>query len=528
MTNFYKQILKRVNVYFLLFSLNLIDILTVGSILFTNKLNGLQDEILSQVTSVLHLISLIFGQINHNMFTGIPTGICSTIIVEASVLFSGIYLVCLEKYSKEKALVNTLFIISFSTLMLGLFSFFFSMFDIDYYVQAIPLELVNGILAGSGLSMIFISRSLFLVEDIILSNLMFIFTFGIVILIFYIEKKYSNIHFVPIIVVLTFFLIYRLYKFILNENPNIKPRTSFINSVDLLLNLQFNLIDLNNLLEFFPKILSLTCFCLIFLPFNLIVYNRITKVKISSQREMKTQGMSNILGSIFCLPTYFVCSHSITFYKSSCSTQPDSMILALCYFLILFIADTIKSIAPIQILAIFPLMVGLSLCKPALYLPKSLRNFYELIFTWGIAFLIGFNYSIPLVFLLGMLIALLDYLFVQLFYKSHEPSNTDIQSLFSSCDVLIIDYPLFFLNINKFLREITKIKKKEVLIDLNKCTAFDSLGNDVFINNLYSDKMYYLIGNPFFVEINEIFKDKSNVMHFKNHYDAIKYKKGNK
>lgn len=508
MTRIYKSILKRINVYFLIFSLNLIDILTIGSVLLTNKLKNLQNKSINEATSVLHLISLIFAQINFNTFTKLSIGVCSSIIVEASVLFSQFYSDFLEKYTEEKALINTLFVISSSTLLFGLISLFLSIFNVDCYIHLIPLEIVNGILAGSGLSMIFIGKSLFNTNDFVISNFMFVCILLVVFFIFYIEKKYPEFNFTPILVVLVFVLIYKTYKlFFPDKNVSSNNETNFVETLYDLINLDYTQIELYSIIDCFPQIISLTLFCLIFLPFHLTVFSKVTNVQVSTKKELRTQEISNIIGSVFCFPTYFVCSHTIFFYESGISSYFDSLILALCYCLIFFIADTIKSFVPIQILAIFPLMVGFSLCIPAIFYPKNLRNIYELVFTWTIAFLIGFNFPIQYVFLIGMIVSFIDYFLVKTIYTNSDSSNFDMHNHFSRFDYLMVDYPLFFLNINKFKNEIRKVEKQDVVIDLINCVAFDSLGNDVFVNNLLPDKMYYIIGKPVFLRSDELFEN---------------------
>ncbi|KCZ79752.1 hypothetical protein H312_02835 [Anncaliia algerae PRA339] len=483
------------------------------------------------MTSVLFLISLLVSQINFNLFTGMSVGVCATTVVEGSTLFSKIYLKMLEKYPEEKAFVNTLFVIGVSTLLFGLLSFAMLVFKIDYYVQFIPLELTNGILAGAGLSTIFIGRCLFYNESVFLFNLYFIMILCTVLLIFWIERFFPKFKFTALLLSLFFIILFHVIKpffpiKLWKELGFISDKLNLQNSLEKFYYLKVSDVNVSVIIEMLPNILNLTFYSLLFLPFYLTVFIKTTKLKESVQREIKTQGMSNLIGSFFCLPTYFVCSYSIALYESGFSSFYNSLFITFSYLLIFFVGDFVWMNVPIVILAIFPIMMGVSLCIPALYLPRNFRNIYELIFTWFIAFLIGFNYSIHFVFILGMLVSLVSYhitIYLVRNPNDHSENELHLNSIknFTNVDYLVVDYPLFFVNVNKFTHNISKLSNANVIIDLYRCVAFDMSGNDVFHTHISEDKIYYIIGKPYSFRIQELKQRFKNIFIFNNHCEAL-------
>lgn len=498
--------LKRVNIYIQLFILNLIDITAFGGGMMTadNKSE------LSSVSMLLTFLSLILSQINYNLFSRVPVAICAGPVLEATTLIRKLCTGISNKVSKEEMIINCLVAIAISTILFGIISIIFSIFDVSKYLFLIPHSVIAGILSGVGLMLIKMSFDLLKVNEpgkdkLGIYYFIFLLIFGLCLVA--IEKKFGIDYFAPISVLIftvVLFLIGKVFKIekdTLLKYTIISSEVSLNEGMKILKNnLKFDFLNFKLILKEYPNILALTFFYLLHLPINISSYGKVTKVKYNLKKEFLTQGISNILGSVFVLPVYFVCCYSIMLAESGCSRFLDGIALSGVYSLNYFLAGAVRSYVPVIGLALFPVLIGYSFCISGVLMPYQDGSIIEFLIIWSIA-IAGGVFEIPMyiLFVLGI-IASLCYFFASDVYfdDCRDAFNSEFMREFSKqYDYLKVDYLLYFLNANKFKEGINKLTKKIVIIDLISCGAFDMLGNEVFRDNLSENQTYFIIGSPY-------------------------------
>lgn len=497
--------IDRLNIYSQLFILNLIDITSFGGVLLSEN----NKSIFSSVSMLFTFLSLLLAQLNYNFFTKIPVSICASPILEASSLLAKLCDSITDNASDNEVIINSLIAIAISTLLFGIISIVFSIFDVSHYLFLIPHSVITGLLSGVGVSLIMMSYKLLRVNELGKENLgifYFWFIFFFCILLYFLEKKYSY-NYLPLISAVIFtiglFLIRKIFN--LNDNNLIKytiisAKVSLNDGLRTLhKNLSLKNIKFDLILQEYKKILSLTFFYLLHLPINLTSYSKVTKVKSNLKKEFRTQGISNIIGSIFAIPVYFVCCYSVMLAESGINSFYDGIALSLVYGLNYFLAGTVQSHVPVMGLAMFPILIGLSFCYSGIVNPLSDGNFVEFIIIWSITIAAGYDVPMFILFCLGLLAAFCYYLVSESYFKKcKEAFNSGFMEEFSrDYDYLKVDYLLFFINISKFKRELSKLKGDTIIIDLIGCGSFDMLGNEVFRDSLCADKKYFIIGSPY-------------------------------
>ncbi|KCZ76270.1 hypothetical protein H311_02737, partial [Anncaliia algerae PRA109] len=209
--------IDRLNIYSQLFILNLIDITSFGGVLLSEN----NKSIFSSVSMLFTFLSLLLAQLNYNFFTKIPVSICASPILEASSLLAKLCDSITDNASdNEEVIINSLIAIAISTLLFGIISIVFSIFDVSHYLFLIPHSVITGLLSGVGVSLIMMSYKLLRVNELGKENLgifYFWFIFFFCILLYFLEKKYSY-NYLPLISAVIFTIGLFLIRKIFNLN----------------------------------------------------------------------------------------------------------------------------------------------------------------------------------------------------------------------------------------------------------------------------------------------------------------------
>ncbi|KCZ74282.1 hypothetical protein H311_04754, partial [Anncaliia algerae PRA109] len=213
------------------------------------------------------------------------------------------------------------------------------------------------------------------------------------------EKKYSLQHFSFICAIIGTIILY-----VQKKDENFSQPISFIQGFKIFANNNFKNLSRNTLLKLSPKIFS-TCFlCLLQLPANLLAYESITKKSFNFSKELKTQGIANILSSIFILPVYFICPYS-TILSENMLGRFDAFFLVLVFSVIFFVFNFVLKIVPLFIQSLFPVHIGLTMCLDYTY-DAYLNSYIDLSITLIVA-LSSIKFPMIISFVIGLIYSLI-------------------------------------------------------------------------------------------------------------------------
>lgn len=356
--------------------------------------------------------------------------------------------------------------------------------------------------------------------------------FALTTFLFLLQQKYSHSNYIPCLYGLFLTVIFYAWMFLARVEwtrlLDLNVVSEGINLSESLLklvsDLKFTDTSLSVLWKLKGEILELVMYCLIHLPVNLLSYSACTGVPVSLEKELRTQGISNMLGSLFSFPGYFINCYSIILHQSGFYTVYDGLALSLCYVLLFFTSGLVQSSVPILIQCIFPTLVGLSLCYTGLvdsWKDASLFEYLILVATAAISYFTKIYYG----FAFGLFSCFILYFILVPRQKVISEQNRALKPKFpynhtQNIDYIRIDFSMFFINMLRFRKLVSSITRKIVVIDLLTCFSFDMLGNSVFRQLIQdSTRIFLVIGRPVYANFTEA-KVMQNVRLCRNYEQA--------
>lgn len=509
-------LVNKASTYALFLILNLIDMCSYGTGILHSEIENVDYQAAS---TCIFLASMVFFQLSYNCITKMRAGITGGPITE---IFSIIRHIHCAINANNGGLIDLYVVVASSTMIYGLISLLFGVFNISYIAQLIPTPVLSGCLLSIGISQFEISygsvghKLQHVVSDSLILGLFFVMCLGL----FFVQKRYPNSTYIStlagIVLTLAFYAHASLRK------GQGESETPVAQKVDLakgflttLKSVDSRKMNLRIVWKMKKDVLNLVIGCLIHLPLNLMSYSASTGVRSSLQKEFQTQGIANILGAPFMLPGYFINSYSIVLWGSGFATRAFSISLGIGYCLLFFVSGFIQSHVPKFVLAIYPTLVGISLSYSGLvdsWNESSLAEYVILAITAGVSTYKGMKVG----FFVGLVLCFALYLFYDSIVAQKMILKEDLQFLATlrdhptEIDYVRINFVLFFVNVQKFKRKIAAVKGDIVILDLLECNAFDALGNAVFKDLLKNtNKKFVVIGRPDNANIEE-------VKHFEN------------
>ncbi|RVD90901.1 sulfate permease [Tubulinosema ratisbonensis] len=444
------QILKtRLYVYTLLFLLNIIELTTYGGImlLVDQKVDDTLLNKLKSVSTTFYLLSTVVSQLFFNLFSQIP--LVAGPISETSVMVNDVMTTAYLE-NKDKFLVNGLVAIFLATLIYSLMSFVFIPFA--KILRRVPLSVSNGIMVGTGITQFQIPLILFKPN-----NTVYICICVIVFIIFYLEKRFLFNH----LSLGVSFLVSVIFYFFKKEDFYAK-KVDFFSGINLFTNHGIKDLDFKVLIKLIPKIFSISLFCLLQLPVNLLSYESFTKKRYNFSKELRTQGITNLLCSLCLFPVYFICPYSCILFENGLSSI-DAFCLVIVFLLIFPILNLVLKTVPYFVQSFFPLLIGCSMCYE--YTLDAFDNSYlDLSITLLVA-LISIKLPIFLSFLIGIILCYLLKLYL---FLKHGENKIILENKPNFLYIKIQSYCLF-----DSVYKLDNIENKKIVIEFVKFYYFD-------------------------------------------------------
>lgn len=391
---------KRFNIYALLFLLNIIELTTYGSIMLLVD-SEIEEDLLCKLKSLsttFYLLSTVTAQFFFNLFSQIP--LVAGPISEASVMINEIMTYAYLK-DKNTFVINGLVGIFLSTL---LYSFFSSLFiPLSRILRRVPLSVSHGIMVGTGIMQFQVPLILFKQ-----TKLTYISLCLVVLLIFFLERRFCLNHlclFISFVVSLSFFPFKK-------DNWYTKP-VDFIDGLKLFTGHSLKDLRVDVLIQLIPKIISISFFCLLQLPANLLAYESFTKKQYKFSKELRTQGITNLICSICIFPVYFICPYSSILFENKL-TSVDAFILTLVFLFIFPILNLVLKIVPLFVQSFFPLLIGYTMCHE--YTLDAFTSSYLDLFITSVVALTSLKLPMVGSFLIGLTLAFIFKMYMVYLY----------------------------------------------------------------------------------------------------------------
>ncbi|EEQ81840.1 hypothetical protein NCER_101568 [Vairimorpha ceranae BRL01] len=488
---------------FLLYTLTLLDFLSIGSNLYLTESHSVNLENFNMMvfTSTTIIAQCVFGG-----FSRLRAGICGGAIFESVSITNNIHKICdANSNSAEESLTNAYVAVFVGTLLFGLLSYLMGMYGLGKFFNFIPKAPLYGVMASIGVGLIVDGfKQIYVGKTSLIIHFSALVTIFLVLLAYYLERRFPGyVFFIPLYSLsiavifhgIFFILGYDLQKLrSINLVPKLSTNTVSFNIFEFL---KFGKFNFKLLIKLIPQILTLALTNMIHITVNVPGFSSIMNIPADLNEEFKTQGISNFLTAFFGYPTYFINCTSIYFNKAGGTSRIHAILGGLSLTGLFYIGPLSRKFLPNILLALIPVYIGGSFV---------LSNFLELIpetsyidlFIIVLSLVVGyFNpiFGIIMGSLVHCLIICIGY--KMWVYNKKEDSGIYYNDVQKTYKIVKIDFIAFFLTYDK-LRKILQVDGPKILIDLRECPYIDYEGNDIICKRIseYSCEVL-IIGHPY-------------------------------
>ncbi|WUR02633.1 putative sulfate transporter [Vairimorpha necatrix] len=487
---------------FLLYTLTILDFLSIGSNLYLQSSHNIK---LENFNMMVFTVTTIISQIIYGGLSNLQAGVCGGAIFESASMVRNIHETC-ELYTTNttESLSNAFFAVMISTLIFGLFSYFLGCLKMGSFFSYIPRSALFGVMTSigynlmkDGFSQVYEEKALF-TSYISMAVIIFL-----VILAYFLEKKFEGyVFFIPLYtctVLILFYSIFLPFGFNLSwlRSNFLVPEisTGNISVSEFTKYLSLSVINKKLLFKLIPKILGLSLVNMIHITVNIPSFSSCMKINSNINREFKVQGIANIFTGLFGYPTYFINCTSIYFNKSGGTTKMHSLLSGLFLIGLIFIGPMSRQILPRILLAFIPVYMGGAFVISNLLEHIFVASYIDISIIL-LSTIIGI-YNPILGLICGSLYQLLIfYISLKISNNEYEELNEYYKKIQKNYKMVKIDFPACFINKEK-LKKNLKIESNKILIDMRNCQYIDYEGNEMIleiIRNMEGEVL--MIGDP--------------------------------
>lgn len=366
------KLLSRIDVFLLLFVLNITDLAIFGGRMLLFERN----DKLENFSRLMYWLSLTTSQFMFTLFNNIDAAIAAPLTESSRI--SRLIIKHAHSLDSDTYFTNGLISISLGTMIYGILSLFFMRFCTHF--RKIPKVFYHGIFVWLGILQFQGAYAL------IKYKLHYIYIFIISFILYVIQFVTDNRHisfvfaFVLCVAINIIQSIYEIPREYLIEKGIYAPEIKIFDGFTYFKEeFSLNKIDLRVIWCLKYKIILLAFFSLLNILLNLFTFEGHTNNYYKIKGEFFLHGLTNMIGFIFLYPTCFVCSYSTILHESKMANKNDKRLLLLCYFLMVFIINKFFQLIPLYIQAIFPIIVGFSIFHGAYHDMKEIKLKFKLL-----------------------------------------------------------------------------------------------------------------------------------------------------
>ncbi|KRH92919.1 Sulfate Permease (SulP) Family [Pseudoloma neurophilia] len=514
----------------------LIDMLSCGpAIFFSSSSDELkkrfsEDEIdvLKKLGCLTYVYSCIISTIIFALLSKMEATVVSGIIVESLKPMVDSFSANILKETKtlNEFVTNYIFHLFLTTVGFSILSLVLYSINKAHYLSLIPKSIINGALGAIGIGQLQIALDCIGFEgfqslkDSSLRNL-FIICIVAVSLYFILEIWFSHIDYlIPAyfigLVAISYFLSVLVYgkndlMKNLRENKLIDSPETLLYPNYLFNRLEFSSISLKIVAKNTVKIFTMIFISSIHIAVNLPAFKMATGTDFDFSTELRTQGLSNLITFV---PCYFIVSYSIAVFKSGGKKRSYSLIAGFLMIVIALYGVMIKGYIPRFALALVPGIMFVGFILSSFYETISYISAYEYFLSLLVTVIIKGGGSIiktdwytDYCFVIGVSIGFVLYLIMFGIFSAISKKKTEkIEYSSNDTDLLVVDYILWFLTATQFEKNLETKNKPKIILDFQKCSAIDWIGQDKLINTAEKYEEVVLIGAPFNLRHNRFSK----------------------
>lgn len=354
---------------FVLWTLNTLDLLSVGTNIYKQNSHG---DRLESFNMVIYIIVLVAAQCTYGSFSKINAGICGGPIYEAASMTRDIHEKCetLTTTSIE-SVSNALAVVFISTLIFAFISYLLGKFNAGRIFEYIPKVAIYGVVSSIGIKLFWDGKDeIYVINRADLANynldICFVVTILLILMAYFLEKKYSGyIFFLPafsLSIVLVFYLFFFSIGYdmeFLRKNLFIPQKEDFNLSINGFTRfIDFSKFKLSILVACIPKMGSMIFTNLIHITVNVPGFSSLMNVPVDLSDEFKTQSYGNCITAFLGYPSYFINCTSYIFNKSGGTTKFYSITAGLSMIFMLYLGPKARIILPRILLAFIPMYFG--------------------------------------------------------------------------------------------------------------------------------------------------------------------------
>ncbi|KRH92678.1 Sulfate Permease (SulP) Family, partial [Pseudoloma neurophilia] len=373
--------------------IQLIDMLSYGNALFFTNSNQQLSKILKpddiaylkNCGSLCYIYSTIISQLGFNLFSRIPAAILSGVIVESLRSMSNNYGKVILQYTNDLDgyMSNFLILLLVTTLTFSFVSLLLAVFDLGQFITFIPKSVINGCFGTIGLIQFPVGWEC-LVPDKFTKNSIFLVIVGLTIalILFGLEYRWPTVDFIIplysiIIIILSYIIFFSNFfkhpsknRFDLIRELNILPqKENILHFTYIFKHFYIQKVEWKIILYCMPRIFSIVFFNIIYSAVNLPGYQYSTNIKLNFSKELAAQGYTNLFT---CIPSYFVASYSITFYRIGGNRKLYGFVSAISLLTTAIFGLFLKGYIPTFLLSLVPFLLCLTFLHMAFF--KCLKD----------------------------------------------------------------------------------------------------------------------------------------------------------
>lgn len=294
----------------------------------------------------------------------------------------------------------------------------------------------------------------------------------------------------PIFVVLylvSLILIMNILKFVIKEEDLIRFNIfKYSKSTPLVIKLDtsisFSLVTKN-----FSSIISIAILPILSQTMSLLLYSNTFESTFNIKSEMKKLSLTNLISSVSCLPTHFMCTGSIFFRMCGATTKFHSLISGISLLTLIYIYDKLLRFIPVLSTTFLLQFIGLSIILGYSKIIYYSTRLEKVQFALILLVLVYFKMNIVPATVVGVLINILFMaISIRQFYI---PSSIDIKHSNDLISIKIFG-ALYFYNIDK-LKKIKDLEQN-LEIDMKQCVYVDYSENSKLYSMMKDKKISFI------------------------------------
>lgn len=524
----------------------LIDMLSCGPMIFYSstatelgkKFSTNEIDVLKKLGCVIYIYSCIISMVSFAILSKIDATVVSGIVIESlrPMVDSFAGNILEEAQTVNAFFTNLLLHVIVTTLGFSLMSLFLFYLNKAHCLALIPKSVINGCLGAIGLGQMAISLDCidFQLTDLLdpsSQKTLFIVLFLAVAGYFILEIWFKDLDFlIPAYFTFLIVCFYAVSPFIYGKSNffgNLRAK-NWIDHCEALIypnfvlnRLEISSISLKILGKNILKILSMVFISSIHIAVNLPAFKMATGVEFDFSTELKTQGLCNIFTFV---PCYFIVSYSTAVYKSGGNKRLYSLIAGGCMVFLALYGVMIKGYIPKFALGLVPGIMFIGFFMSSFYDTLFYISAYEYILSAIVCIIIKAgseikawpwftDYSYPIGLVAGFFFYILLFSIFILFSKKRIAKAQKIQNIPKRTDVLTVDYNLWFYTTPRFENELKTKNSDNIILDFQKCSAIDWIGQDKLVQICEKFEKVTFIGDPFNLRHSR-FSHKDNFFRF--------------